>query len=138
MNLKWKRIATLMLCIITMLALALPAASAEIKYMPDVTAEMANYRFWAGLQKDADDVILTQEEIKAFNQDTIDASGTMVMDLKSYVGTFDGIARYQQAQNSAKADAEYYYGWTYNPKTGKLADWSYYAKMINNVVDLRF
>ena len=134
-KLKSKRVAALMLCMITVLTLALPVSAAEIKYMPDVTTEMADYRFWADLQGDSDEIIMTPEEIKAFNQDTIDASGTMVMDLKSYVGTFDGIARYQQAQNSAKADAEYYYGWTYDPKTGKLADWSYYAKMINNVFD---
>ena len=42
MSLKWKRIAVLVLCMVTVLTMLLPAAAAEIKYMPDVTAEMAN------------------------------------------------------------------------------------------------
>ena len=39
-KLKSKRIAALVLCMATALTLALPAAAAEIKYMPDVTADM--------------------------------------------------------------------------------------------------
>ena len=49
--------------------------------MPDVTAEMSDASYWAKLYDNADEIILNQEEIKAFNKDTYAASGNMVMDL---------------------------------------------------------
>ena len=131
---KSKRIAALMLCMITVLTLVLPAAAAEIKYMPDVTAEMSDASYWAKLYDNADEIILSPEEIKAFNEDTYIASGTMVMDLRTINETFDGLARNEAIRSSATADAEYYFGWTYGPD-GKLAEWSYYQKMINNCID---
>ena len=48
-KLKSKRIAALVLCMITMLTLALPAAAAGIKYMPDVTADMSQSSYLAKL-----------------------------------------------------------------------------------------
>ena len=123
-----------MLCMITVLTLALPAAAAEIKYMPDVTAEMSDASYWANLYENADEIILTPEEIKAFNEDTYIASGTMVMDLRTVKDTFDGKARNEAIKKSATADAEYYFGWTYG-SDGKNAEWSYYEKMINNCID---
>ena len=57
------------------------AAAAGITYMPDVTAEMSDASYWAKLYDNADEIILNQEEIKAFNKDTYAASGNMVMDL---------------------------------------------------------
>ena len=104
--------------------------------MPDVTAEMSSPSYWAALQEDAREIILTPEEIEAFNADTIAASGTMVMDLRTIRETFDGKARNQMIRSSAKADAEYYFGWTYGPN-GKLAKWSYYEEMIDNCIDPR-
>ena len=41
-KLKSKRVAALMLCKITVLTLVLPAAAAEVRYMPDVTKEMTD------------------------------------------------------------------------------------------------
>lgn len=123
-----------------LLALALtfsliqPALAAGVTYMPDVTAEMSDAGYWADLRDDAQDIILTPEEIEAFNQDTYIASGTMVMDLKSAAETFDGKARNKTVRTSATADAEYYFGWTY-AADGKKADWSYYQKMIDNCAD---
>ncbi len=131
---KFKRITALMLCMTTALTLALPAAAAETKYMPDVTAEMAHASYWADLYDDAQEIILTPEEIKAFNEDTYIASGTNVMDLRTVKDTFDGKARNEAAKKSATADAEYYFGWTYGPD-GKKAEWPYYEKMIRNCVD---
>lgn len=119
---------------ITVLTLALPAAAAEIKYMPDVTADMAHASYWAKLYDNADEIILNPEEIKAFNEDTYIASGTMVMDLRTIKDTFDGKARNEAIRSSATADAEYYFGWTYG-SDGKKAEWSYYEKMINNCID---
>ena len=131
-----KRITALLLCVITALTLALPAAAAEIRYMPDVTAEMSQASYWADLYEDADEIILTPEEIQAFNEDTYIASGTMVMDLRTIQPTFDGKARNEAIRKSATADAEYYFGWTYG-SNGKAAKWSYYEKMINNCIDHR-
>lgn len=73
----------LTLCLITILTQVQPVAAAEIKYMPDVTAEMCHASYWTAFYEDADEIILTPEEIKAFNQDTYAASGTMVMDLRT-------------------------------------------------------
>ena len=46
-KLKSKRIAALLLCMITVLTLTLPAAAAGVKYMPDVTADMSQASYWA-------------------------------------------------------------------------------------------
>ena len=129
-----KRIASVLLCVITALAQVLPVAAAGIKYMPDVTAEMAQADYWGKLHDNADKLILSREEIKAFNQDTYAASGTMVMDLRTVKDSFDGKARNEAARKSATADAEYYFGWTYS-LDGQKAEWSYYEKMIDNCVD---
>ena len=133
-NIKSKRIAALLLCIIMALTLTMPAAAAEIKYMPDVTAEMSDASYWAKRYPNADEIILNSDEIKAFNEDTYLASGTMVMDLRTIAPSFDGKARNEAVKKSAKADAEYYFGWTYG-SNGKKAPWSYYQKMIDNCVD---
>ena len=135
-KLKSKRIAALVLSVMTALTLTLPAAASGVQYMPDVTAEMSHAEYWAKLHKDADKVILSPEEIKAFNEDTYIASGTMVMDLRTIKDTFDGLARNEAIRSSATADAKYYFGWTYGPD-GKLAEWSYYEEMINNCIDPR-
>ena len=133
-KMKWKRIAALGLCAVTALTLALPADAAGVSYMPDVTAEMSDASYWAKLYSDADEIILNSDEIKAFNEDTYIASGTMVMDLRTVAPNFDGLARNEAVKSSAKADAEYYFGWTYG-SNGKMAEWSYYQKMIDNCVD---
>lgn len=135
-KLKWKRAAALALCVISALTQALPAAAAEIKYMPDVTADMSRASHWARLQEGADEIILTPEEIRAFNEDTYLASGTNVMDLRTVKDTFDGEARNEAIRRSATADAEYYFGWTYG-SDGKKSDWAHFEKIIKNCVDPR-
>ena len=47
-----------------------PAFASGITYMPDVTAEMTEASYWANLNDDADEVILTPAEIKALNRDS--------------------------------------------------------------------
>lgn len=130
-----RKILCLLFVLLTALSSASPALAAEVRYMPDVTPEMSDASYWSALRKDASDVILTPEEIRAFNQDTIDASGTMVMDLKNAAERYDGIARNEAVRNSSKADAEYYFGWTYDPATKEIAEWDYYQKMIDNCID---
>ena len=80
-------------------------ALAGVSYMPGVTAEMSKASFWADYHEGYKDIILTQEEIKAFNQDTALAEGTMVMDLRTVEETFDGKARNEAIRKSAEAPA---------------------------------
>ena len=131
---RFRRIAAILLCVITAVTQVLPAGAAGIKYMPDVTAEMAQADYWGKLHDNANELILSREEIKAFNEDTYAASGTMVMDLRTVKDSFDGKARNEAIRKSATADAEYYFGWTYSPD-GKKAEWSYYESMIDNCID---
>ena len=106
-----------LLCLLLVLAAAVcplrPALAAGVTYMPDVTAEMSDAAYWADMQEGSRDVILTEEEIRSFNQDTADREGTMVMDLRTAAETFDGEERNRAIRASATADAQYYYGWTY-------------------------
>ena len=129
-----KNVICLLLTLAMAVSLVQPALAAGITYMPDVTAEMSDAAYWANLSDDAQKIILTPEEIEAFNADTYAASGTMVMDLRTASETFDGKARNEMIKTSATADAKYYFGWTYGPN-GKKAEWSYYEKMINNCID---
>ena len=129
-----KKLTCLLLTFVMAVSLMQPTLAAGVTYMPDVTAEMSDADYWAKLSGDAQEIILTPEEIEAFNADTYLASGTMVMDLRTANGTFDGKARNEMIRSSSTADAEYYFGWTYGPD-GKKAEWSYYEKMINNCID---
>ena len=131
---KSRKLLALLLTVITAVSLVQPAMAAGITYMPDVTAEMSNAAYWADLRGNSRETILTEAEIKAFNEDTILAKGTMVMDLRTAAETFDGKARNEAIRTSSTADAEYYFGWTYGDN-GKKAKWSYYENMINNCID---
>ena len=126
-----------LLCAAAALTLALApmqTSLAGIYYPPDVTAEMCDASYWADLHDGSREVILTAEEIAAFNEDIVQTEGTMVTDLTSTADTFDGIARNAAIRSSATADAEYYFGWTYGGD-GEKADWSHYEKMIDNGID---
>lgn len=131
-----RKMICFLLTLVTAVSLMQPALAVGVTYMPDVTAEMSDAAYWAKFSDSADEIILTAEEIAAFNADTYAASGTMVMDLRTASETFDGKARNEMIRSSATADAEYYFGWTYGPN-GKKAPWSYYEKMINNCIDPR-
>ena len=109
-------------------------AFAGVSYMPDVTAEMSQASFWADYHEGYQDVILTPEEIKAFNNDTFLADGTMVMDLKTAAATYNGLSKNAVLRSSATADAEYYLSWTYDIN-GKKTDWAYFQEMIDNTQD---
>ena len=84
-----KKLFALLLTVVSALSLAQPAMAAGITYMPDVGAEMSDASYWGALRQSAQELILTPEEIQAFNKDTELASGTMVMDLRSAAETFD-------------------------------------------------
>jgi len=131
-----KRLSVLALALALAVSMAPDAFSAGVTYMPGVTAEMSDAAYWAALEENAQEIILTQEEIAAFNTDTILASGTSVMDLRTVKEVFDGKARNEMIRSSSTADAQYYFGWTYGPD-GKKADWDYYEDMIDNCIDPR-
>ena len=109
-------------------------ALAAVSYMPDVTAEMSHASFWADYHEGYQDVILTQEEITAFNRDTALAEGTMVMDLKTASETYNGISKNNALRTSSTSDAQYYQSWTYD-ENGNKTDWAYFQEMIDNTQD---
>ena len=130
---KSKTICSLSLALVLSVSLVQPAM-ANIKYMPDVTPEMSQASFWADYHEGYRDVILTQEEIQAFNQDTFLADGTMVMDLKTAAETYNGISKNKALQSSSASDAQYYLSWTYD-QDGNKTDWAYFQEMIDNTQD---
>ena len=130
---KSKKLLSLSLAVVLSASVAQPAL-AGVKYMPDVTAEMSQASFWAEYHDDYTDVILTPEEIQAFNQDTFLADGTMVMDLKTAAETYNGISKNKALQSSSTSDAQYYLSWTYD-QDGNKTDWAYFQKMIDNTQD---
>ncbi|MBR6541717.1 MAG: SH3 domain-containing protein [Anaerotignum sp.] len=128
-----KKCCGLILSLAMTFSTAQPALAA-VSYMPDVTAEMSDASFWADYHEGYRDVILTPEEIKAFNTDTFLADGTMVMDLKSAAATYNGISRNASLVSSSTSDAQYYLSWTYD-KDGNKTDWAYFQEMIDNTQD---
>ena len=130
---KQKRVCGILLSAILSVSTLQPAYAA-VTYMPDVTAEMSDASFWAEYHDGYSDVILTPEEIKAFNQDTFLADGTMVMDLKTAASTYNGVSRNASLISSSTADAQYYLSWTYD-KDGNKTDWAYFQEMIDNTQD---
>ncbi len=131
-----KKSLCLLLSLLTALSPIQPALAAGVSYMPGVTPEMSDSAYWAQRQEGAGEVILTLDEIRAFNAANAAKSGTMVMDLKSAADTFDGRARNEAIRTSSKADAEYYFGWTYGGD-GKKADWAFFQDMMKNCIDPR-
>ena len=130
---KWKRTGGALLAMLLSVSTVQPAFAA-VTYMPGVRAEMSDASFWADYHDGYADVILTPEEIKALNEDTFLADGTMVMDLKKVPETYDGISKNMSLISSSKADAEYYLSWTYDAE-GKKTDWAYFQEMIDNTQD---
>ena len=130
---KSKKLLSLSLAAILSVSMVQPAF-AGVKYMPDVTAEMSQASFWADYHEGYRDVILTPDEIRAFNEDTFHADGTMVMDLKTGAETYNGVSKNKALASSSTADAQYYLSWTYD-KDGNKTDWAYFREMIDNTQD---
>ncbi|MBQ2004246.1 MAG: hypothetical protein II239_04410 [Peptococcaceae bacterium] len=90
---KAKKSIIMLLILSLLFSTVQPVFASGITYMPDVTAEMASVDYWMALSDDADEVILTPEEIKTLNENSALASGTMIMDLRTAAETYDGIAK---------------------------------------------
>jgi hypothetical protein len=125
---KWTtKIVSAALAALLLLELPAGAFAAQVHYLPDVTAEMANASFWT----ESKTPLMTAEEIAEANERTVIASGTNVFDLREHAPTVDGIALNEALKKSAQADAAYYLGWTYLGKR-KLASQADYNALIAN------
>ncbi len=130
-----KRILSALLALAALAGLAPAAAAAgDVTLMPGVTPEMSDASYWADRQPGADKVILTPEEIRAFNQDSAEREGTMVMDLRSAAETYNGLTYNKNLEKSETSDGEYYFEWTYTGE-GEEAPWEYFQAMIDNCQD---
>ena len=109
------------------------APTFAVSYMPGVTEEMTKASYWAK-GKNADKVLLTADEIKAANELYIASNGANMNDLKALPETLDGYAQRDALAKSAKADADYYLGWTYDKDGNKLTE-SYFKTLIDNTQD---
>ena len=96
-------------------------------YLPDVTSEMSDPTYWA----DENELLMTYDEIKELNKETISTKGTNMFDLKNQPEYIDGIALNEAILKSTQADAAYYMGWTYFESDVKATQ-ADYDKFIEN------
>ena len=96
-------------------------------YLPDVTSEMSDPSYWA----DENELLMTYDEIKKLNKETISAKGTNMFDLKNQPEYVDGVALNEAILKSSQADATYYLGWTYFESDVKATQ-ADYDKFIEN------
>ena len=96
-------------------------------YLPDVTSEMSEPYYWT----DENEILMTYDEIKQLNKETISTKGTNMFDLKNHSEYVDGIALNEAILKSSKADAAYYLGWTFFESDVKATQ-ADYDKFIKN------
>ena len=124
----------LTLCIaVTLLSAALPV-SAAVAYLPGVTEEMTYPEFWASRMADPDALLSTPEEIARINAAALTTQGTNMHDLLSLSSSFDGTAWCDTLAKGARADAEYFLGWTYD-ENGKPFTQEAFDAIIANCAD---
>ena len=124
----------LTLCIaFTLLSAALPV-SAAVAYLPGVTEEMTYPEFWAGRMADPEALLSTPEEIARINRAALTTEGTNMHDLLSLASSFDGRTWCESLAKGARADAEYFLGWTYD-ENGKPFTQEAFEAIIANCAD---
>ena len=113
-------------------------AFGAVRYMPDVTAEMSQYQYWAQKSPGAKKVLATPEEIGQINQD-IWAQSKETRDLANWSEeTFNATAFVKQLISSATSDAQYLYnvGSRYYPDGTKADSWeALYQPLIDLCID---
>lgn len=88
-----------------MLVTAVPFyAFANVQYYPGVNEEMCSASYWAEKRENPDNIIMTDEEIKAYNKAGIDASGTKLYDLETYPTTYNADTQSTMLQNGIMSD----------------------------------
>ncbi len=98
---------------VSVIALALAAvmllpidalAASNIGYISGVTSSMCEGDYWANKSKNADEVIMTADEIERYNEAAIEASGTNCFDVEDFTTVYDGEAYAQRLIGSIEAD----------------------------------
>lgn len=121
-----KRLTAFVCSVLLALSTALEA-SAAVSYLPFVTKEMSNAAYWTS----DGEILMTYEEIEKQNSLNVSAKGTYMNDLKNQPETVDGVALNERLFASAKADVEYYLGWTYIGSESLAAE-ADYESLIEN------
>jgi len=82
--LKTRKTVSVLLIAVIVCSLACTASAAAVTTMSDVSEEMSTAAYWiAQAGADADALLMTADEIAAYNQLAVDASGTNVFDLET-------------------------------------------------------
>lgn len=122
-----KRLLSAVLAAVLAAGTAMQTGASGVHYLPDVTQAMSDGAYWStdsGVQ-------MTWEEIKTLNGQTIAADGTNMYDLKNQAEIVNGKSLNEALENSARADAAYYLGWTYLGED-RLARQHDFERMIRN------
>ncbi len=109
-------------------------AAADVQYLPGVTEEMCAPAFWTGGMEDPDALLATADEIAGLNAAALATEGANMHDLKNLPETFDGVTRCESLQKGARADAEYYLGWTFDA-SGKALEQADFDAIVANCAD---
>ena len=117
--------------VLIILSISANCFAAGVYYLPDVTSEMSPPNYWT----DETDILMTHDEIEKLNEETINAKGTNMYDLKNQPEIVDGIALNEAILKSSQADANYYLGWTYLESKEKATKEGY-DKIIENTQNL--
>ena len=139
-NKKNPRAITLAAALAVLLAVSVVplSAFAAVLYMPDVTAEMSSYQYWAKKTSEPDRVLASPEEIGQINRD-VWAKSKETRDLANWSEeTFDATAYVKGLVASAEADGEYLYniGSRYYPDGTKADSWEdLYRPLIDLCID---
>ena len=83
------------------------SAAASVGITED--AKLTSPEFWISVTKDADKVVLTGEQIKAFNME-IAAKSPSIQDLQVFPGTIDGEVVRKQASDVSVLNSKLYHG----------------------------
>ena len=120
-------LATALAASIAPLAAAAPeeARMDGVAKAPNVTSEMCAAEFWQQKESCSDEVLLTQDEIAAFNRSLFAVEGTHTNDLSAFEGTFDGEAIAERCASFESPEGLYL--------TGAPVPESYYEAIRENI-----
>ena len=96
---------------VLILAFSYSNASAKVRYMPDVTAEMSKATYWSGKMPKPEKQLADWKTIEGINQAIADDSAvTYITDLKKWdKTTFNGEAMAASLTRAAEEDFKYFY-----------------------------